>query len=108
LLIAAASPRSAVTFHASQWPDDVDDRRTPELARQAVLASIEGSRSNTNVILAGLSLLLGPEGRARQQRDAAEIRRAGSVPLCVALLASAGDDTEALITTVAIAPRVLH
>jgi hypothetical protein len=30
------------------------------------------------------------------------------VPLVVALLAPNGDDTEALITMVAVAPRVLH
>ena len=54
-----------------------------------VLAAIEGNGSieNTNVIAAGLSLLLGPEGRARQRRDATEIRRRGSVALVVALLA---------------------
>ena len=57
---------------------------------------------------AGLSLLLGPEGRARQQRDAAEVRERGSVPLVVALLAPAGGDVETLVTTVAVVPRVLH
>jgi hypothetical protein len=57
---------------------------------------------------AGLSLLLGPKGRAEQQRDAATIRRRGSVPLVVALLATAGDDVETLVTTVAVVPRVLH
>jgi alkylation response protein AidB-like acyl-CoA dehydrogenase len=76
-----------------------------------VLAAIEGNGSieNTNVISAGLSLLLGPEGRARQRRDATEIRRRGSVALVVALLApGSGNDVEALTTTVAVAPRVLH
>jgi hypothetical protein len=53
-------------------------------------------------------LLLGRSGRARQQRDAAEIRRAGSVALIVALLAAHGDEVEALISTVAVEPRVLH
>lgn len=47
-------------------------------------------------------------GRAEQQRDAADIRKVGSVPLVVALLAPAGDDVETLVTTVAVAPRVLH
>ena len=44
----------------------------------------------------GLSLLLGLKGRAEQQRDAAEVRKVGSVPLVVALLAPAGDDVETL------------
>jgi hypothetical protein len=58
---------------------------------------------------AGLSLLLGRSGRARQRRDAAEIRRSGSVPLVVLLLApGSGDDVEVLTTTVAVVPRVLH
>ena len=111
LLIAAASPGAAVIFHASHWPDDVDSCCEPALARQVVLTAIEGERSarNTNIIAAGVSLLLGPKGRARQQRDAAEVRRDGSVPLVVALLApGSGDDIEMLTTTIAVVPRVLH
>jgi hypothetical protein len=109
LLIAAASPRSAVIFHSDGWPD-ADGCCEPVLARQAVLAAIEGEASpkNTGTISAGLSLLLGPKGRAQQQRDAAKIRRAESVPLCVALLAGSGDDVEVLVTTVAVASRILH
>jgi hypothetical protein len=52
--------------------------------------------------------LPGPEGRTRQQRDAAEIRRAGSVPLVVALLAPHSDDVEAMISTIAVVPRILR
>ena len=53
-----------------------------------------------NVIAAGLSLpALGPEGRARQQRDAAAIRENGSTPLVVALAAPRGDDVETLLMT---------
>jgi hypothetical protein len=110
LLIAAASPRSAVIFHSAGWPE-ADGCCGPALARQAVLAAIETSTSpeSTGTIGAGLSLLLGPKGRARQQRDAAEIRRAGSVPLIVALMApGSGDDVETLVTTVAVVPRTLH
>jgi hypothetical protein len=109
LLVAAATPRGATIFHSAGWAD-ADDCCTPELARRAVLAAIEAppSTKNTDIIAAGLSLLLGPKGRDRQQRDAAEVRRDGSVPLVVALLAPNGDDTEALITMVAVAPRVLH
>ena len=67
------------------------------------------STEAAKVIAAGLALLLGPEGRARQQRDAAEVRQRGSVPLCVTLLAAAGgNDVEALVTTIAVAARVLH
>jgi hypothetical protein len=82
----------------------------PELARQAVLRAIERNTSPeaTGIIAAGLSLLLGRSGRARQQRDAAEICRAGSVPLIVAMMAPHGDDVEAMISTVAVEPRVLH
>ena len=80
------------------------------VARHTVLAAIEAppSTKNTDVIAAGLSLLLGPEGRARQQRDADAIRKLGLVPLVVALLASAGDEVETLVTTVAVAARALH
>jgi hypothetical protein len=109
LIIAAATRRGATIFHSVGWAD-ADDCCTPELARQAVLTAIEAppSTKNTDIIAAGLSLLLGPKGRAEQQRDAAEIRKVGSVPLVVALLAPAGDDVETLVTTVAVVPRVLH
>ena len=66
------------------------------------------STKNTDVVAAGLSLLLGPDGRARQQRDADAIRKLGSVPLVVALLASAGEEVETLVTTVAVASQVLN
>jgi hypothetical protein len=85
VLIAAASPQSAVIFHSAAWPD-ADGCCEPDLARHAVLAAIVGKTANTGVIAAGLSLLLGPEGRPRQQHDAAEIRKVGSTPLVVALL----------------------
>jgi hypothetical protein len=109
LLVAAASPRAAVVFHSPGWPD-ADNCCEPELARHAVLRAIEGHTvpDATGIIAAGLSLLLGPSGRARQQRDAAEIYRSGSVPLVVALLAPHGGDVEAMISTVAVVPRVLH
>jgi hypothetical protein len=75
-----------------------------------VLRAIEGSTlpDATGIIAAGLSLLLGRSGRARQQRDAAEICRAGAVPLIVALMAPHGDDVEAMISTVAVKSHVLH
>jgi len=109
LLVAAATPRGATIFHSAGWAD-ADGCCEPEIARQVVLTAIEAppSTKNTDIIAAGLSLLLCPKGRARQQRDAAEVHRDGSVPLVVALLAPNGDDTEALITMVAVAPRVLH
>ena len=89
---------------------DADDCCQPVVARHAVLAAIEGppSAKNTDIIAAGLSLLLGPEGRARQQRGADEVRARGSVPLVVALLAPDGDDVEILLTMVAVVPRMLH
>lgn len=63
----------------------------------------------TGIIAAGLSLLLGRSGRARQRRDAAEICRSGSVPLTVALMAPGrGDAVETPVTTIAVEPRVLH
>jgi hypothetical protein len=109
LLIAAATPRSAVIFQSDGWPD-AEGCCEPALARQAVLAAVETRTSPgaTGTIGAGLSLLLGPKGRAQQQRDAAEVRRRGSVPLVVALLAPDRDDVETLVTTVALVPRVLH
>ena len=109
LLVAAATPRGATIFHSPGWAD-ADGCCEPAIARQVILNAIEAppSTKNTDIIAAGLSLLLGPDGRARQQRDAAEVREAGSVPLVVALLAPDGDEIETLITTVAVVPRVLH
>jgi hypothetical protein len=109
LIVAAATPRGATIFHSPGWAE-ADNACTPALARQAILKAIEAlpSTKNTDIIAAGLSLLLGPEGRDRQQRDADEVRKSGSVPLVVALLAPAGDDAETLVTTVAVVPRALH
>jgi hypothetical protein len=110
ILVAAASPGSALIFQVDGWPE-ADGCCEPELARQAALRAIEApvSTVNTDIIAAGLSLVLGPKGRARQQRDAAEVRKRGSVPLIVALLApGSGDAVETLLTTIAVAPRVLH
>jgi len=109
LLVAAASPCDAVVFHASGWPE-ADGCCAPELAQHAVLRAIErhAEPQAIGIIAAGLSLLLGPEGRARQRRDAAEIRRAQGVPLIVALMAPIGDEVETLITSIAVEARVLH
>ena len=110
LLIAAASPRDAVIFHFDSWPD-ADGRCEPNLARQAVLVAIErhAAPEAIGIIAAGLSLLLGPAGRARQQCEAAEIRHTGSVPLIVALMApGSGDDFETLVTTLAVVPKILY
>jgi hypothetical protein len=87
-----------------------DGRCEPDRARHAALRAIERSTlpNATGIIAARLSLLLGRSGRARQRRDAAEIRRAGSVPLIIALMAPHGDDVEAMISTVAGELRVLH
>ena len=99
LLVAAASPRDAVIFHFDSWPDP-DGRCEPDLARQAVLAAIErhAAPQAIGIIAAGLSLLLGPEGRALHRHDAAEVRKRGSVPLIVVLMAPQGDDVEAMIS----------
>ena len=85
-----------------------DGRCEPDRARHAALRAIERSTlpNATGIIAARLSLLLGRSGRARQRRDAAEIRRAGSVPLIIALMAP--HDVEAMISTVAVELRVLH
>jgi len=109
LLVAAASPCDAVVFHASGWPE-ADGCCAPELAQHAVLRAIErhAEPQAIGVIAAGLSLLLGPEGRAQQQRDAAEIRKAHGVAMVVALLAPCRDGVEALISTVAVESRILH
>jgi hypothetical protein len=110
LIVAVATPHGATIFHSEGWAD-ADGCCEPVVARHTVLATIEArpSTKNTDIIAAGLSLLLGPEGRARQQRDADEVRARGSVPLVVALLApDGGDDVEILTTTVAIMPRMLH
>jgi len=74
LLVATASPRAAVIFHLDGWPE-ADGCCAPELARHAVLRAIERSTlpDATGIIAAGLSLLLGRSGRARQRRDAAQI-----------------------------------
>ena len=56
-----------------------------------------------------LSRDLAPTAAAQQRRDAAEVQKRGAVPLVVALLAAAGGDAvELFVTTIAVAPRILH
>jgi hypothetical protein len=109
LIVAAATPRGATIFHSTGWAeaDGCCDQAT---AGRVILAAIEApvSTKNTDVVAAGLSLILGPDGRARQQRDADAISTLGSVPLVVALLASTGEEVENLVTTIAVASRVLN
>ena len=92
---------------AVSWVD-ADGCCEPAIARQIILTAIEAppSTKNTDIVAAGLSLLLGPEGRARQQLDSAEVRKVGSTPLVIALLAPAGDDVETMVSTIAVVPRV--
>jgi len=84
-------------------------RRAPRAGLQLADLAAPVTPQAIGIIAAGLSLLLGPEGRARQRHDAAEVRKRGSVPLMVALMTpGSGDDIEMLTTTIAVVPRVLH
>ena len=78
LIVAAATPRGATIFHSAGWAeaDGVCERSA---AGRAIVNAIESpvSTKNTDVVAAGISLLLGPDGRARQQRDADAIRKSG-------------------------------
>ena len=59
-------------------------------------------------VLVGIVIVPDVDFEAEQGDSWSPIRRRGSVPLVVALLAPDGDDVETLVTTVAVVPRVLH
>jgi hypothetical protein len=79
---------------AEGWVD-ADGVCSREAAAQAVIAAVESgiSQAACGTIAAGISLLLGPEGRQRHLEDVTRIRGENQIPILSVLIADAGTMT---------------
>ena len=113
LLIASATPFSAMVIISDHGWRDIDRSEAAKYSKGeiavAVGRAVEDHKA-TDVILGGLGLLLGKEGIAAQENDARAIIKDGGCPLTVALLAPMREErtVTVLISTLAVAPRVIH
>lgn len=106
LLIACATPNAAILVRGEGWPD-ADACCGREAAAEAVIAAVQGPVTDDacGIIAAGISLLLGPDGRALHLANVARIRGAGQIPVLVYMLA----DTEIMtLTTVGVPRPTMH
>ena len=105
IVIAVATARSARVLRADSWPQ-ADEGSTTAIAA-AVIAAVESPNSveSCHIIVAGVSLLLGPMGRSVYAREATAIRKRGEVPVFVLMLADAATRVG---TTLAVARPTLH
>ena len=114
VFVAVAMPGSCVVFAADVWPAYDEERagklKPGRLVRTLCSNLARASPSNdvSSNILAAMTMLLGPEGVARQQRDARRIRSGGGVPLVTALLDREGDNVAMLVTTVTMPRPTVH
>jgi hypothetical protein len=94
IILACATPRSAQVLCAEGWVD-ADGVCSREAAAQAVIAAVESgiSQAACGTIAAGISLLLGPEGRQRHLEDVTRIRGENQIPILSVLIADAGTMT---------------
>ena len=102
LLICAATPKRAQVLRAGHWPQ-VDGQFGREEIARAVIEAVETAASDAicNVIAAGVSLLLGEQGRRAHLREVKAIRKHGNIPLLLFMLV----DADTMVATVAEVPR---
>jgi len=104
LVIACATPRAATVISTEGWPRI---GRSSVSKSNAVLATIKAIEShatdNAEIIIGGLSVLLGRKGREAAELDAAQIIADGGKPMLVGLLQREGKSITLLITVIAIA-----
>ncbi|MGQ2185265.1 hypothetical protein ACT4MK_18200 [Bradyrhizobium barranii] len=106
IIMAVATPRSAQVLRAGGWPEyEIGCARDD--AAKAVIAAVESpiSDAGCNVIAAGISVLLGAEGRQVHLQDVTAIRQRGEIPVLVFMLADADTMT---FTTTGVARPTLH
>ena len=87
MTIACATPRSSAVLWAEDWAQ-VSDQPVSPTVTSAIARAIESptTQAATDAIVTGLSLVLGPDGRARANNDAARIVADGRLPLIVLLV----------------------
>jgi hypothetical protein len=113
LYVAAAMPGSCIVFAADGWPT-YDQEQAARLSKSDValalcsnLTCAPNEEVNSNILVA-LTVLLGPEGVERHQREVQSIHSGGGVPLVAALLDRQGNSVAILVTTVAVLRPTLH
>jgi hypothetical protein len=110
---AAAMPGSCTVFAPDVWPA-YDQEQAAKLSKSDLalvlrsnLTCAPNEEVNSNILVA-LTVLLGPEGVERHQREVQSIRSGGGVPLVAALLDRQGNSVAILVTTVAVLRPTLH
>jgi hypothetical protein len=109
LMVASATPRGALVFAAEAWPivnydEPVDDAKVALAVHQA---SEGGTRGD--IVLRGLTRLLGRSGLAAAAKDAACIISQGGFPLVVLLTEHTGTHVTVVSTVTRWEERrVLH
>ena len=115
LVIAAATPKGGLVIHAAEgWPE-FDERIEQQRERfdhseiaSTVAAAIESPQYRGDIVMAGMTLLLGRAGLAAAAADAANIVKAGMRPLLVLLVQRDGPSVSTLITTVEMQQATIH
>lgn len=97
------TPQSCILVRAEGWPVVNDESFSRQQAAAAVIKAVESEATPETcaTIAAGVAILLKAEGRAAQLEDAAGLRRAGMIPVLIALLA----DPETMTMTTTGVPR---
>jgi len=99
LVIACATPRAATVISTDGWPRLGASTLSKSDAVLAVTRAIEShATDNADIIVTGLSLLLGRKGREAAELDAAQIIEDGGKPMLVGLLQREGKTITLLIT----------
>ena len=93
----------------TSWPPELRGHSPGEVAL-AVATAIDSSGDTVaaDVIITGLTVVVGAGGLQAYERDAGRIVRGGQLPLVVALLSRQGDSVSVLVTTVATDRATLH
>ena len=98
LVIAAATPRGALIFASEAWPLLPDAKLDRGRVALSIHAAIEGGTEH-DIILSGVSYLLGHAGLTTAAADAIEICRRGGFPI-VAVLTELVDSVVTLLVSV--------
>lgn len=86
LLIAASTPNGCVFASATGWPVPVTTPLTKPIVANALATLIETTTPDPEVLMAGLAVLLGKKGIAKQRAAARRIKKQGGLPMLVLLV----------------------
>jgi hypothetical protein len=103
LVACCATPNAGLMVHSSHWGQGVD-----ELRRDVVLGTLYAAveAGNPPLVVAAITAVLGPEGRAAVEVAAGEAREFGALPVLVALVAPSGNEINVFLVSAALPPPV--